>query len=1328
MIDPAVRALDQAVRSRVLLACLVALFVAWSALCGAAGHGPVFRTIGVSEGLPDNSIEGVVEDRWGFIWIATPGGLVRHEGQKLRVVPSGPAREGALPGSNIMALAAGKSGPVWASIKDFGLTEVGPDLGVRRHVKTESLGGILPDDNIWAITEDCSGRLWLAFMQAGVGVYDPGTERFEMFEQGGDHGLNRAGMQLNLSVDSLCRLWVVQTSQVSVFDDSEAVFRPVWKTRERSFSYYAKEIAGRVYLNEGGQLYDLGPVETAADDSHRPEAIADVVGIITGIAGDPQTGEIVFTSSSGLYRLKPDQPDSIRRVGHHPGLAGSLPSETLNSLMFDSENGLWLGSTQAGVAYQPPGWTAFERYHAVDTDDQPGLPVDPVTSMAVDDQAGGLWLGGMLGATGFLRLDQGDGAVPVLSEQTQALFKSSNIVGMWREGNDLYILSQTRLVKTRPDSDEPPVVLREREGVDDGTHAWAQRRDEHSIWLATRDAGLLLIDERDGAVKAFSPAGEGPLHLPENSPGSLVQKTDGSWWLAAPGGVYRYSERRGFVAFQTDSGLAPNAAVWANGSLWVAGDDGLERWDATADNGFEVGMSTQFDDRIAPGRTLDLFAGSGDDLWLVRTSGLFRYQPESGRWHQVDTHTGLAPIDYGSEGAVLVQDGRLFLGGGGGVAIVSLDRLKPTAHAPYTYITRVQARDNIVDLVPGESRGIVLEYSQNDIAIDYLASSYLDPEKTRYQVRLEGWEEDWVTLTGQTRRHYTNLPAGHYRFVARSAAPDGPWSVDEASLMIVVRQPPWLSAWAMAGYATLAVIGLLLVWGSYRRGEKRRRAMREALQKRALAEQQRKIMARLNRNLEPQALGRVVAAEFCEVAGGEGAWFKYMADGLGGEIIASRADMPALEAVQWPQRFTSPGASEMTARLIVGAREVAQVIVAGMEKQPDLETRERLRLLEDMVSQTLHNTLLLQRVRSLARQADEANRAKSEFLATMSHEIRTPLHGLLGMVELLGEQEGGHDRQALLDTLTYSGHQLQRIIDDVLDLSRIEAGRIAFDIQPFELPAMLEQVVDLHAPGAARRNLDLRLRMSASLPPVAVGDAGRISQVLGNLLSNAVKFTPQGGVEVAASVSADGQLVLTVADSGPGISAGDRARLFQPFTQLDASITRTHSGSGLGLAICRRLVHAMDGTLSLVDSRFGGACFRVTLPVIEPAGLRLEQPLTSMLEQTVVAARLGPPTLRALRWLARRWGFAVVDARRAAPRAVDLFLADGHDAPDGPKAENRRWTELAGHSAWLVRPQQDWAPGPGAGTALRWPLVESRLVGLLLELAWAETDTEGSTK
>src|SRR5690625_2835953 len=321
----------------------------------------------------------------------------------------------------------------------------------------------------------------------------------------------------------------------------------------------------------------------------------------------------------------------------------------------------------------------------------------------------------------------------------------------------------------------------------------------------------------------------------------------------------------------------------------------------SGESGFKVGVSAAFDDQIAPGRTIDVFAGPRDDLWLVRTSGLFRYQPESARWRQVDTHTGLAPRDYGSGGAVLMQDGRLFLGGGGGVAIVSPDRLKPTANAPYTYITRIQARDRTVDLMPGESRGIVLEYSQNDIAIDYLASSYLDPEKTRYQVRLEGWDEEGGPSNGRGARPYAVLPAGHYRFVARSAAPDGPWSVDEASLMIVVRQPPWLSAWAMAGYATLAVIGLLLVWGSYRRGEKRRRAMREALQKRALAEQQRKIMARLNRNLEPQALGRVVAAEFCEVAGGKGAWFKYMADGLGGETIASRAGMPAREAGQDPQ-------------------------------------------------------------------------------------------------------------------------------------------------------------------------------------------------------------------------------------------------------------------------------------------------------------------------------------------------------------------------------------------------------------------------------------------
>src|SRR5690625_7516410 len=115
--------------------------------------------------------------------------------------------------------------------------------------------------------------------------------------------------------------------------------------------------------------------------------------------------------------------------------------------------------------------------------------------------------------------------------------------------------------------------------------------------------------------------------MPESSPGSLAPKPDGSWWLAAPGGVYRYSDEDGFVGRQADSDLAPNAAVWINGSLWVAGNDALERWDMSGESGVKVGGSAAFDDQIAPGRTIDGLAGPGDGLWLGRTRRRFRSRP-----------------------------------------------------------------------------------------------------------------------------------------------------------------------------------------------------------------------------------------------------------------------------------------------------------------------------------------------------------------------------------------------------------------------------------------------------------------------------------------------------------------------------------------------------------------------------------------------------------------------------------------------------------------------------------------------------------------------------
>jgi PAS domain S-box-containing protein len=233
---------------------------------------------------------------------------------------------------------------------------------------------------------------------------------------------------------------------------------------------------------------------------------------------------------------------------------------------------------------------------------------------------------------------------------------------------------------------------------------------------------------------------------------------------------------------------------------------------------------------------------------------------------------------------------------------------------------------------------------------------------------------------------------------------------------------------------------------------------------------------------------------------------------------------------------------------------------------------------------------------ALAR-AEQAAGAKTEFLANMSHEIRTPLTAVLGFASLLAERADlDETARGQIARIAGAGRALLAVVNDVLDFSKLEAGQITIRRRPTCPEQAAREVLEMFAPQAEAKGLSLRFDVAADLPRSLLLDEDRLRQILINLVGNAVKFTDRGRVSLTLGYDADQRLVCEVRDTGPGIPAAAKAKLFQRFSQIDGSSTRTRGGTGLGLAICRGLAEAMEGEVGVTSRPGRGSTFRLTLP------------------------------------------------------------------------------------------------------------------------------------
>jgi len=996
----------------------------------------------------------------------------------------------------------------------------------------------LPSNRVNAVAEDAFGYLWIATSD-GLARYD--GIGFRTWRVG-------AGLRDNdvwtVHVDARNRVWIgTRHAGLAMLDVDRARMR--WYDRAHDARIGSDEVWSIASTRDGALWFG--------------------------------------TSEGGLHRLAPD--GAITRFMPRPGDPRSLPDAGVGQLTVAPDGTLWIGTKQ-GVAR----WTGHDFARVL-----PAAVHSPATNMLLPDRDGTLWIGTPLGVSA-VRPDGRADATPWVGYRgtLYALLLCDRAGNRWLDTSDGLGREVDGAIAN------VPLYSQYAHGMVRPSWSTAFEDREGGLWFASSDSGLWYLQPDWMRFSVLSRRADAPASPANAYVHGIAPSADGAMWLVGSGGVLdRLDPETGTVEHvirDVGEGYMPGTVHEdARGIVWIAAYDSLVRYDP-GNGALQRWHSRDAGDAALPGDRAE-FADTADGLlWIASELDGVQARDAAGRVVESAPADGRHGIPQGSETRQLLRgpDGAPWLVGSRGVLAwnAGAHRFESVAGAPANdlYGLAIDADGNawmagfgtlLRARWDGAALHVVARYGQED-GVPALAPSGLVADRAGivWMTSMRGLVRfDPALRSARVYGVHDGLPAQEFgeRPVARpqdgriaAATPEG----------LVLFDPAVVHPETQLLHLAIESVGV-------RRGD-----VRVALP------------GDVDFSLAPGDRDLRITARLLSFANARSHRFRFRLVPFDAGWVETGADGERLFSQLEPGHYTL----QVQARAADGAWSAARTLrfhvappwwrtpaaLAGFALLAAL----LLWWLADVYRTRLrqrHDWQLAVHKRELAEQASEA---KTRFLATLGHEVRTPMTGVLGMSELLLGTPLDARQRGYADAIRGAGEHLLRLVNDALDLARIESGRLLLDAQPFALRPLVAEVVALTAPLAHARGLRFVEVVDGDVPPALLGDALRVKQILLNLLGNARKFTDAGEIGLQVSVLAPRGVRFIVHDTGPGMDAAQQARLFRRFEQADGARTAArYGGSGLGLAISQELAAAMGGAITIESVPGEGSRFIVDLPL-----------------------------------------------------------------------------------------------------------------------------------